>query len=124
MLFDTNISAAVKCAHCGSLSIADISYFDLYKNGEYSVDCECGKPIFRIKSRDCKTFRIYIPCVTCDKEHMFIITSRQVLSEKVKLLDCPSSTVELAFVGNKDLVREVAAKYQKDLQELIDVLEL
>ena len=122
MLFDTNLSAAVKCIHCGNLYVKDISLFDLFKNGEYQINCECGKPMFRIKSSDCKTFRIYIPCIACDKEHMFLITSRQVLSEKVKILDCPASTVELAFVGNKTLVREVASKYQKDLQELIEVL--
>jgi hypothetical protein len=32
--------------------------------------------------------------------------------------------LDIAFVGNRKLVREVATKFQKDLQELIKVLEV
>lgn len=122
MLFDTNISASVRCAHCGKLTIKDISLFNLSKDSLYEEKCKCGKIQFRIKSSDSKTFRVYINCIACDKEHMYVFNSRQVLSEKVKILSCPSSGLDIAFVGNKKLVREVAAKYQKDLQELIKVL--
>lgn len=122
MLFDTNISASVRCSHCGKLTIKDISLFNLSKDSLYEEKCECGEMQFRIKSSDSKTFRVYINCIACDKEHMYVFNSRQVLSEKVKILSCPNSGLDIAFVGNKKLVREVAAKYQKDLRELIKVL--
>ena len=124
MLFDTNISAAVRCSHCGKLTIRNISLFNLSKNSLYEESCECGKPLFKIKSSDSKTFRVYISCIACDKEHLYVFNSRQVLSEKVKILGCPNSGLDIAFVGNGKLVREVATKYQKDLQELIKVLEV
>lgn len=124
MLFDTNISAAVRCSNCGKLVIRDISLFDLSKNSIHEVSCECGKTILKIKSSDYKTFRMYINCIACDKEHLYVFNSRQVLSEKVKILSCPNSRLDIAFVGNKDLVREVALKFQRDLQELIKVLEV
>lgn len=124
MLFDTNICAAVKCKHCGRFEIRDISLFNLSKDSMYEEYCQCGNKIFRIKSGDSKTFCVYINCIACDKEHLYIFNSRQVLSEKMKILGCPSSGLDIAFVGNKQLVREVAIKYQKDLQELIRVLEV
>lgn len=124
MLFDTNISAAVRCKHCGKLVIRDISLFNLSKNSLHEESCECGNNIFRIKSSDSKTFCLYINCIACDKEHLFVFNSRQVLSEKMKILSCPNSRLDIAFVGNRKLVREVAIKFQKDLQELIKVLEV
>jgi ribosomal protein S27E len=124
VLFDTNISAAVRCNHCGKLVIKDISLFNLSKDSLHEEYCECGKMLFRIKSSDTKSFRVYINCIACDKEHLYSFNSRQVLSKKVKILECPSSGLEIAFVGNRKLVREVAMKYQKDLQELIKVLEV
>lgn len=124
MLFDTNISAAVRCKHCGKLVIRDISLFNLSKDSLYEEYCECGNKLFGIKSSDSKAFRVYINCIACDKEHLYAFNSRQVLSEKMKILGCPNSGLDIAFVGNKKLVREVAIKYQKDLQELIKVLEV
>ena len=50
--------------------------------------------------------------------------SRQALTQKVKILSCPASQMDIAFVGNKTLVQEVAQKHEKDLQELINVLEI
>ncbi len=123
MLFDTNISAAVRCKHCGKLVIKNISLFNLSKDSLHEENCNCGKSLFRIKSSDSKTFRVYINCIACDKEHLYVFNSRQVLSEKIKILGCPNSGLDIAFVGNKKLVREVTIKYQKDLQELIKVLE-
>jgi len=124
VLFDTNISAAVRCKYCGKLVIRDISLFNLSKDSLYEESCDCGKKLFRIKSSDSKTFCVYINCIACDKEHLYMFNSRQVLSEKVKILGCPNSGLDIAFVGNRKLVREVTIKYQKDLQELIEVLEV
>jgi hypothetical protein len=124
VLFDTNISAAIRCSKCGKLLIKDISLFDLSKNNSHEVSCDCGEILLRIISSDYKTFRVYIRCIACDKDHLYVFNSRQVLSEKVKILSCPNSSLDIAFVGNKSLVREVALKSQKDLQELIGVLEI
>ena len=123
MIFDTNIGLAVKCAHCGCQTTVDFSLFDLYKTGTYTKQCSCGYTLFSIKSNNCKSFRLYIPCIACEKEHTYIFTSKQVLSEKVKILSCPVSRFDLAFVGNKCLVEDLAEKVVKDLQELMNVLE-
>jgi hypothetical protein len=124
MLFDTNIGAAVRCTNCGKLVMNEISLFNLSRSGVYEVKCSCGRSILTIKSTNCKSFRIYIPCIVCEKDHLYIFHARQALTQKVKILSCPASQMDIAFVGNKTLVQEVAQKHEKDLQELINVLEI
>ncbi len=124
MLFDTNIGVAVRCAHCGKLAIRDISLFNLAEDSFREERCGCGKNLFRIKSSGSKSFRIYISCIACGKEHMYTFNSRLVLSCKAKILSCPVSRMDIAFAGNRDPVREAALKHQKDMQELIRVLKV
>jgi hypothetical protein len=124
VLFDTNIGAAVRCTECGKLITHDISLFKLSESGEYEVRCSCGRTILTIKSTNCKSFRVYIPCIVCEKDHLYMFNSRQALLNKVKILSCPASQMDIAFIGNKTMVEEVAQKHERDLQELINVLEL
>lgn len=124
MLFDTNIGVAARCTDCGKLITKEISIFKLSKSGVYEVRCSCGRVVLTIKSTSCKSFRVYIPCIVCEKDHLYIFDSRQAILSKVKILSCPSSQMDIAFIGNKTMVEEVAQKHEKDLQELINVLEL
>lgn len=124
MLFDTNMGAAVRCTNCGKMTLQEISLFNLSRSGVYEVKCSCGRVIMTLKSSNCKNFRIYIPCIVCEKDHLYMFDSRQALTQKVKILSCPASQMDIAFVGNKSLVEEVTQKHERDLQELIKVLEL
>jgi len=124
MLFDTNIGASVRCDNCGKLIMNEISLFNLSRSGVCEVKCSCDKVVMTVKSSNCKNFRIYIPCIVCEKDHLFMFDSRQALTQKVKILSCPASQMDIAFVGNKILVEGLAQKHEKDLQELIKVLEI
>lgn len=124
MILDTNIGASVRCNNCGKLIMNEISLFNLSRTGVYEIKCSCDKLVMTIKSSNCKNFRIYIPCIVCEKDHLFMIDTRQAFTQKVKILSCPASQMDIAFVGNKVLVEGLAQKHEKDLQELIKVLEL
>lgn len=124
MLFDTNIGASVRCNNCGKLIMNEISLFNLSRSGVYEVKCSCDKVAMTVKSSNCKNFRVYIPCIICEKDHLYMFDSRQALTQKVKILSCPASQMDIAFVGNKILVEGLAQKHEKDLQELIRVLEI
>ena len=111
MLFNTNISVAAKCTHCGMFVIREMSLFNLSRGSMLEESCKCGKGLFRIKSSESKNFCVYINCIACDKEHLYVFNSRQVLSEKVRILSCPNSSLDIAFVGNRKLVKEMVVKY-------------
>ncbi|OGO79566.1 MAG: hypothetical protein A2Y23_09355 [Clostridiales bacterium GWB2_37_7] len=124
MLFDTNMGAAVRCTNCGKMIMKEISLFQLSRSGVYEIKCDCGRTIMTVRSSNCKSFRIHIPCIVCEKDHLYMFDSRQALTQKVKILSCPASQMDIAFVGNKIMVQEMAQKHEKDLQELIEVLEI
>jgi len=124
MLFDTNIGASVRCNNCGKLIMNQISLFKLSRSGVFEVKCSCDKVIMTVKSSNCKSFRVDIPCIVCEKDHLFMFDSRQAMTQKVKILSCPASQMDIAFVGNKVLVEGLAQKHEQDLLELIKVLEL
>lgn len=124
MLFDTNIGASVRCNNCGKLIMNQISLFKLSRSGVFEVKCSCDKVIMTVKSSNCKSFRVYIPCIVCEKDHLFMFDSRQTMTQKVKIISCPASQMDIAFVGNKVLVEGLAQKHEQDLLELIKVLEL
>lgn len=90
--------------------------------GGSRIVCECGEVVAKVKSRDFKTFHVYIPCLICDKEHYYVFTWKSIPWEKVKILSCPSSSCDIAFIGGRELVRSMSKKREEDMQELIEVL--
>ncbi len=119
MVFDAYITASLHCKKCGKINIKDISYFELRKIQGKSIYCECGEPLIRIKSPDLKTFHILISCLACNKEHIYNLKWSSIPSRKVKILTCPVSMHEVAFIGGGYLVRSLAARKQQDSIELL-----
>ncbi|MGI5997163.1 MAG: hypothetical protein ACOX89_00715 [Lutispora sp.] len=122
MVFDANISVSVRCKRCGRFIVGDMSFFQMKNGRQVCVKCECGEVVAKVKSRDFKTFHVLIPCLICGKDHKFIYTWKSVPWEKVKMLSCPSSSYDIAFIGGQDPIKNLVAKRQKDMEELIEVL--
>lgn len=122
MVFDANISISVRCKKCGKLIVGDMNFFQMKNGKQVCVSCDCGEVVAKIKSRDFKTFHVLIPCLICGKDHKFIYTWKSVPWEKVKMLSCPSSSCEIAFIGGQSPIKNLVAKRKKDLEELIQVL--
>ncbi|SHI54782.1 hypothetical protein [Lutispora thermophila] len=122
MVFDSNISISVRCNKCGKSIIEDMSFFQMKNGKQVCIKCECGEVAAKVKSRDFKTFHVLIPCLICGKDHKFIYTWKSLPSEKVKILSCPSSFCDIAFIGGQEPIRNLTAKREKDMQELIEAL--
>lgn len=120
MVFDTYITASLRCKKCGKLNIEDISYFELRKEQGKLVNCQCGEPLIRIKSPDLRTFHILISCLACNKEHIYVLNWKSIPFRKVKILTCPTTMHDVAFVGGSYLVRSLAARKQRDIIELLN----
>lgn len=122
MVFDTNISISVRCTKCGRLIIADMSFFQMKNGNMVCTRCSCGEVVAKVKSRDFKTFHVIIPCLICGKEHKYVYTWESLPWEKVKILSCPSSFFDLAFIGGQKPIRNFVRKRQKDIKELFEAL--
>jgi len=122
MVFDANISISVRCKKCGKLIVGDMSFFQMKNGRQVCVSCDCGEVVAKVESRDFKTFHVLIPCLICGKEHKFKYTWKSVPWEKVKMLSCPYSSCEIAFIGGQSPIKKLVAKRKKDLEELIEAL--
>ncbi|NLN47758.1 MAG: hypothetical protein GX154_01375 [Clostridiales bacterium] len=119
MVFDAYLSVSLRCKKCGKQNIKDLSYFELKKAEGSSVDCECGEHLIKVKSADLRTFHIIISCLVCNKEHKYVLKFRSIPFQKIKILSCPATMYNISFVGGKSLVRKMAAREQKDMEELL-----
>jgi len=122
MVYDTNISISVRCAKCGSFIVDDMSFFQLKNGNTVCTRCRCGEVVAKVKSRDFKTFHVVIPCFVCGKEHKYVFKWESLPCEKVKILSCPSSLLDLAFIGGQKPIRNLVRKRQKDIKELFEAL--
>lgn len=120
MVFDASITAALRCKNCGRLIVKDISFFELRSEKGEVIKCHCGESILRIKSHNLKTFHVFIPCLACDKEHLFILNWKSIPYSKIKILTCPATSYDVAFVGGGYLVRSMAARHERGIIELMN----
>lgn len=120
MVFDANITVALRCKNCGRLIVKDISFFELKGEREKLIKCQCGESTLKIKSHNLRTFHIFIPCLACDKEHFFAIKWKSIPYHKVRILTCPVAFHDVAFVGDSYMVRNMAAMQEKGIIELMN----
>ena len=119
MVFDACITASLRCKKCGKQNIRDISYFELKEADGKSINCQCGEPLIKIRSTDLKTFHVIISCLACNKEHKHVLNFKSIPFKKAKILTCPATMYNIAFVGGKSLVRSLAAQEQRDINEFL-----
>jgi hypothetical protein len=120
MVFDANITAALRCKSCGRLIVEDISFFELKGQNGGIIKCQCGETILSIKSKNLKTFHVFIPCLACEREHSFILKWESIPFRKLKILTCPVTSHDVAFIGSGYLVRSMAARQERGIIELMN----
>ncbi len=120
MVFHACITASLRCKKCGKLNIKDISYFEVRNSKGKSINCQCGEALVKVRSSDLRTFHILISCLACNKEHLYVLKWKSIPFKKVKILNCPETMHDIAFVGGGCLVRSLAAGEQRDLIELFN----
>lgn len=119
MVYDAYISVSLICNKCSKQNIQNISYFELNKPDGKSEYCQCGEHLVTVKSTDLRTFHVIITCLICNKDHKYVLKYKSIPFQKVKILACPSTMYNIAFVGGKTLVREMVEQEQRDIEELL-----
>lgn len=123
-LYDTNITFAVRCASCGRIKFYGISIFELLQNKSKDIICQCGSPEMTITIKNNKEIIVNIPCIACDTDHTYKYKLKKILKNKLTVVCCGETGLELCFFGNGKDVRDVVSKYEQDLCLLMDELGL
>ncbi|KNF09749.1 hypothetical protein CLPU_2c02010 [Gottschalkia purinilytica] len=123
MVVDTNLAFAVTCSSCGRLNVQNLSFFDLYNNKRYMVNCSCGDTNAIIKARDTKSIWLEINCIDCQEVHIFKYSLRYIIKKGI-ISRCTDTGMEICFMGNSDIVNKNISNYENNTIDIINEIDL
>lgn len=121
MLINTCLTMGYKCNFCGSFEFFNISLFKVLSRRAYTLTCRCNNSKITIFNDNINEFRIRIPCIGCDSNHVFKLSRNDLLMKPVSVLHCPDTGIELCFIGTDEEVRKRIDSLEKKFDELIDL---
>ncbi len=119
MLINTNIAFAIRCDMCGRLKTYNISLFDFLKNKKIKLTCICNHTNAIIKTQNCKSFLIEIPCFACQHTHVFTYNLKQFFQSNI-VARCIETGMEIGFIGKHKDIQKLISQHEKYSYKAID----
>lgn len=119
MILNASSKIAVKCGECGKYNVIDINIFEL--KIQTSLRCSCGHRMFRAGVAKGELI-LDIDCIACEKEHSYRFKLKDLLERPLNIISCPSTGMEIAFLGKDCYVDDVVKRYMDDMFELLKAL--
>lgn len=109
---------AYRCPYCGKGVKSMVGVFSL--SGDLKkLNCECGLSELRIMRTNDGKLRITVPCIFCDHEHSFVISTKTFFDKDIFLYPCPYSGFDLVFIGTLEAVEKAIEESDDAIRELI-----
>lgn len=109
---------AYRCPYCTSGVKSMVGVFSL--SGEMKkLKCDCGASELIINHTSDGKLRITVPCMFCDKEHSFVISSKLFFDRDLFVYPCPYSGIDIVFLGTADAVEKALEKSDEELKKLL-----
>lgn len=121
MLINTCLTMGYKCNFCGSFEFFNVSLFKLLGKRACTFTCRCNNSKIIVFNDNINEFKINIPCIGCDSNHIFTLSRNELLMKPVSALHCPHTGIELCFIGADEEVRKRIDSLEKKFDELIDL---
>ncbi len=120
MIIEQNkTTVAYRCPHCGSGVLSLIGVFNLNAD-RLVLKCPCGESAMTLtRSKDGK-IRIQVPCLVCATEHNYTVAESLFFSEKLFLLPCHASRLDICFIGTESEVSKALDTAYERLKLLIE----
>lgn len=113
MLLNASSRIAVKCSGCGKFSVVDLNIFKMTMPTSHR--CDCGNRMFR--THVCKSLLILdIDCIACETIHSYKFSLKDVMQQRMNLISCPVTGIEIAFLGKYDFVNDIVERYIEDMK--------
>ena len=114
---------AYRCPECGNAVFGLIGRFAMKAN-LLRLKCDCDKSsALDISYAGDGKIRLSVPCLFCKQNHSFVVSESIFFNRDKFLLNCPYSGMDIAFIGNEDVVVEELERTQKELERLLADLE-
>ena len=114
---------AYRCPECGNAVFGLIGRFAMKAN-LLRLKCSCDKSsALDISYAGDGKIRLSVPCLFCKQNHSFVVSESIFFNREKFLLNCPYSGMDIAFIGNEDVVAEELGRTQEELERLLAQLE-
>jgi transcription elongation factor Elf1 len=113
---------AYRCPGCGSAVIGIVGKFALHAN-MIRLKCSCGdEQSLDITLKDGKV-RLSVPCLFCRQNHSYVVSESLFFDNDRFLLNCPYSNMDIAFIGDEDVINQELSRTEAELNMLMKNLE-
>ena len=113
---------AYRCPGCGSAVIGIVGKFALHAN-MLRLKCSCkDEQSLDITLKDGKV-RLSVPCLFCRQNHSYVVSESLFFDNDRFLLNCPYSNMDIAFIGDEDVVNQELSRTETELNMLMKNLE-
>ncbi|TDT62365.1 hypothetical protein [Fonticella tunisiensis] len=119
MIVDASKKIAVKCSECGKYNIISTNFFEMKIPTNYR--CTCGHKMFKSHINR-EEVLIDIDCIACERVHSYRFKLRDIIEKPITIIGCPSTGMEIAFLGKDRYVDDVVQRYMDDMFELLKAL--
>ena len=112
-------TVAYRCPHCGAGVMSAVGAFALSAD-MVKLKCDCKKSEMTIVHRPDGKVRLTVPCIVCAKPHNFTVSTSVFYGKELFVLPCPYSDVNLAFMGETNLVKAELARSELALLDMLE----
>lgn len=119
VLNSSDTCIAYRCPYCGSGVKSMVGVFSL--SGDMKkLKCDCGASEITIHHTNDGKLRITVPCMFCEKEHNFTVSSKLFFSKELFIYPCPYSGIDIVFIGTADAVEKALDSSEEELKKLLE----
>lgn len=114
---------AYRCPDCGSAVVGLVGRFALSAN-MIRLKCSCGSEhSLDITLSAGEKIRLSVPCLFCKQNHSYVVSEALFFDNERFLLNCLYSGMDIAFIGDEEVVNEEIVRTGEELNALLKNLE-
>ncbi|HHY06684.1 MAG TPA: hypothetical protein GX532_06910 [Clostridia bacterium] len=122
MLISTYTIVALRCSKCGKIELYSLSRFSCGKQGQVELFCECGNCLMVLTRQGRSLYYLQTSCLLCEKKHVFKMQGKEIWNKYICSLICENTGVGLAYLGQKEKVRQAIKEEHRSLEKLVQEL--
>ncbi len=114
---------AYRCPECGIATVGLVGKF-AGEGNMIRLRCSCDKPTsLDINVEKDGKVKLSAPCILCRQNHSYTVSGDIYFERERFTLACPYSGVDIAFIGDEDVISEELARTEGELRTIMTGFE-